>query len=194
MEKTIEEKVKNEILDNLRTQTQEFHRPIVDGPTLDPPDLEENPLNLYTLPYMELVESVAECFYPPNEVTATDGRKYLLKVSDARVDRYILFRAAWEEPFRRELQLALRDLTEACLLRLGGKHFAHLSTTEQTDILTTLEEGKFSNSEWTVNRSQKQAFKTIFEAVSCGLMADPGYGGNHRGIGWYYTNFMTVGM
>lgn len=176
-------------------RSKSFHRPIPNVANLDSPDLTENPLNLYTLPYIEMIESIAGCFYPPNEVTATDRSKYLIKATDARIDRYILFRGAWEESFRTNLQLALRDLTETCQKVYGGKHFSNLSNSEQNNILEKLEKGDFNESEWVQKiRLQKDAFKVIYEAISAGLISDPGYGGNWHGVGWYYTNFMTIGV
>lgn len=171
-----------------------FSRPASHGPLGDPPDLSEDPRNLYTLPYMVLLEAIADCLFPPNRVVAKDGREYELHASAARVDRFVLFRAAWEPSFGIRLQLALRDFTDACINEHGNHgHFVLLSTERQTALLTELERGEIPPEHWSASRGQRQTHSVLYDAVSSGLFAEPGYGGNHNGLGWYYSNFMVIG-
>lgn len=157
----------------------------------DCPELAENPTLLYTLAYSELIESLADTLFPPNTVTDSCGQQVQLTASTARVDRHIHFRAAWQPPFALRMQLALRDLTQASLNRFN-KHFRQLGTLEREDILSLLQKGNLPSTEWTTLRSQSDAFNAIYEGVSCGLMAEPGYGGNANGLGWFYTSFMEI--
>lgn len=159
----------------------------------DCPDLAENPLNIFTLAYSELIETLADTLYPANPVPSRTGHKHLLRASEARVDRHIHFRAAWQPTFGTRIQLALRDLTEACLKRYTERHFAALTEQEREDVLTELQGGQIPIAQWTTLRPQAEAFATIHEAISCGLMAEPGYGGNAHAIGWFYSRFMTIG-
>lgn len=179
--------------DALGLQPRGYSRKTPEGDIRDCPDLAENPLNLFTLPYSELIEALADTLFPPNQVTSRNGRQHLLKASDARVDRHVHFRAAWQPPFGAKVQLALRDLTDACVRRHAGRHFAVLTEPERAAILTELQKGALPPSHWATLRPQAEAFATIHDAVSCGLIAEPGYGGNAHGIGWFYTRFMTLG-
>ena len=158
----------------------------------DCPNLEENPLLLFTLAYSELIEALADTLFPPNEVRDSRGVRHLLSASSSRIDRHIHFRAAWQPPFGIRIQLALRDLTEACTKRFDGRHFALVKKSDQIEILTELQKGSLPSSQWATTRPQVDAFSSIYEAVSCGLLADPGYGGNAHAVGWFYTRFMTI--
>ncbi|KFB67751.1 gluconate 2-dehydrogenase subunit 3 family protein [Candidatus Accumulibacter vicinus] len=179
--------------DALGLQPRGYSRKTPEGEIRDCPDLAENPLNLFTLPYSELIEALTDTLFPPNQVASRNGRQHLLKASEARVDRHIHFRAAWQPPFGIRIQLALRDLTDACLKRYTGRHFAVLTEQERIDVLTALQKSALPPTQWAMLRPQAEAFAAIHEAVSCGLMAEPGYGGNAHGIGWFYTRFMTLG-
>jgi hypothetical protein len=158
----------------------------------DCPNLEENPLLLFTLAYSELIETLADALFPPNEVPDAKGVPHFLRASSCRIDRHIHFRSVWQPPFGIRIQLALRDLTGACTKRFDGRHFVVLKESERGDILTELQNGSLPSSQWTTTRPQVDAFNSIYEAVSCGLLADPGYGGNAKAIGWFYTRFMTI--
>jgi hypothetical protein len=169
-----------------------FHRPMPPGLYPDPPDLDTNPLNLFTLPYMELIESIADRLFPENSVIGSDGKAHSLKASAARIDRYILFRAAWSRQFGERLQLALRDFSAAVMARHRA-HFAALPQSDQIALLEVLEGEDFTVDEWVVLRTQRDAFSTIYDAVCEGFFGEPGYGGNFGELGWYYSNFMGIG-
>lgn len=162
------------------------------GTPLDCPELGESPLFLFTMAYSELIDAIADTLFPPNQVVDRKGAPHLLKASEARIDRHVHFRAAWQPSFGSRVQLALRDLTQACLSRFGDRHFAIATDAERAEILTELQKGALPPAEWAIARAQKEAFSTIYEAVSCGLLADPGYGGNLNATGWFYTGFMTI--
>ena len=81
----------------------------------DCPEVGEIPQLLFTLAYSELIEAIADVLFPPNEITAADGSRILVKASQLRPDRHIHFRAVWQPEFGQRLQLALRDLTDASL-------------------------------------------------------------------------------
>lgn len=179
--------------EELGLKSRRYSRKSPVGDIRDCPDLAENPLNLFTLPYSELIETLADTLYPPNQIESHNGRQRLLRASEARIDRHIHFRAAWQPPFGIRTQLALRDLTDACLKRYKGRHFAVLPEHKRVDVLTVLQKGALPTSQWGTLRPQAEAFAAIHEAISCGLMAEPGYGGNAQGIGWFYTRFMTLG-
>lgn len=174
------------------TGAAKFHRPFPPGRHPDPPDLGIDPRNLFTLPYMELIEAIAERLFPANTISSADGSKHQIRASSARIYRYVLFRAAWTQGYGARLQLALRDFSLACKTR-EADHFANLPETKQDTLLSALEDGSFTSPEWPVLRDQRDAFRTIYEAVSEGFFAEPGYGGNCNGTGWYYSNFMKLG-
>jgi len=163
-----------------------------EAPISDCPDLGENPLLLFTLAYSELIETLADTLFPPNEVVDNRGATHILKASACRIDRHIHFRAAWQPSFGIRIQLALRDLTEACTKRFSGRHFAVSKESERLDVITQLQLGALPPTQWATTRSQTDAFNSIYEAISCGLLTDPGYGGNDQALGWYYTRFMTI--
>lgn len=167
------------------------HRVYPEGRSPDPPVLDGDPRNLFSLPYVECIEAIADRLFPEKSVTLADGTMRLLRASDARIDRYVLFRATWTPAFAKTLQLALRDFNEACIEREGA-HFARLSVQQQDTVLVILESGKFADTEWRVLRSQLDAFKAIYDAVCEGFFGEPGYGGNLGGIGWFYSNFKPI--
>jgi hypothetical protein len=168
------------------------HRVFPTGRSPDLPDLKADPRNLFSLPYVECIEAIADRLFPEKNVTTADGTVRLLRASDARIDRYVLFRATWAPTFATTLQLALRDFNEACIER-EGVHFARLSDQQQDAVLAILESGTFADAEWRVLRSQRDAFRAIYDAVCEGFFAEPGYGGNRGGIGWLYSNFKPIG-
>lgn len=159
-------------------------------PVVDAPDLGEQSLNLFTLPYVQLVEALADIFYPPNSVMTSRGPR-LIRASNARVDRYILFRAAWQPEWGKALQLALRDLSAACLAR-HSLPFVKLDDAKRNELVSLLEKGGLASTEWLAPRPQRSAFSLLKDAVMGGLMAEPGYGGNAGGLGWAYTNFYRL--
>lgn len=158
---------------------------------VDMPRTEEKPQLLYTLAYSELIEALADTFFPPNTIKTGDG-ELVIKTSALRVDRHIHFRAAWQPEFGAKLQLALRDVTSASV-QATGRHFAALDAITQDRLLAKLVRGELSSTEWTSLRAQKDAFATIHDAISCGVLADPGYGGNREGLGWVYAQFTEYG-
>lgn len=169
-----------------------YSRKSADGVLHDCPSLVEHPLHLYTLPYSELIDALADTLFPPNHIELEASRAHELRASDARVDRYIHFRAAWQPSFGARLQLALRDLTQASLNRFERRHFVVLTQAQRDEITAALQAGKIPLTQWTTLRPQAEAFGTIYDAICCGLMAEPGYGGNANGLGWFYTRFMTL--
>lgn len=168
-----------------------FHRPLPPGLYPDPPDLGENPLNLFTLPYMQLVETLTDVLFPPRN-SLVDNEQVLIRASAARVDRYILFRAAWQPDFAKRFQLALRDLS-AATFGLEGTHFANLRPARQEAILEALELKALARWDAPAGREQDKCFTIIYDAISEGLLGEPGYGGNDAGLGWQYSSFMPIG-
>jgi hypothetical protein len=167
-----------------------FHRPVPAGIFSDPPEMNEEMLYLFTLPYIQLVEVLADVLFPPR-ATSLDGVTGLLRASDARIDRYVLFKSAWQPEFGKRFQLALRDLTEFCV-RLESTHYANLSIERQVAILEGLEQDMLPGWTGTNGRSAKRCFETIYDTISEGFFGEPGYGGNHDGIGWEYSNFIST--
>lgn len=167
-----------------------FHRPLPLGLYPDPPDLIENPTNLYTLPYIELIEAISSILFPARRVTV-NGHKRIMLARDARIDRYMMFRAAWQPAFGVRIQLALRDIAEFCS-RCERSHFANLPPPRQQAILEALEIDKLADWTGTGERSAKRCFEILYDAITEGFFGEPGYGGNDRGIGWQYSNFMPV--
>ena len=167
-----------------------FHRPLPSGLYPDPPDLGEKPINLFTLPYVELIDALANTLFPPRRVVV-GGRERTMNARDARIDRYVMFRAAWQPDFGVRLQLSLRDLAEFCS-RCERTHFAKLPPARQQAILEMLEVDQLPGWSGIGQRSAKRCFDIIYDAITEGLLGEPGYGGNDRGIGWQYSNFMPV--
>lgn len=175
-----------------QVELTQHHRPLPKGRYPDPPDLGENPLNLFTLPYVQLIETLSDVLYPPNEVTDATGRPHVVRASEARIDRYVLFRSAWEPSFGARVQLALRDLAAAADAR-HGRHFSNLDPADQARLLSDLEADRLTPHEWMSPRGQREQFAILFQTVTDGFFGEPGYGGNHEGRGWYYSNFMKMG-
>lgn len=169
------------------------HLPVPTGRFPNPPNLQENPLNLFTTPYCDLIDQITARLFPDNVKISASGKKVRLKSTNARIDRFILLKAAWIPQFNITLQLALRDFTESCLKR-NKQHFSSLPFQIQDQMLEHLELGEFTNAEWRVLRGQKEAFAIIYDAITEGFFADPGYGGNHQRVGWKYSNFTGSGV
>ena len=119
-------------------------------------------------------------FYPPNSIQDAQGQTRILRASDARPERYLQHRAAWEPAFGDAVLGSLRSLSELSELH-HGQGFAPLSPEERTALL---------------ERFQKEArpsFEVLHTALSAGLFADPEYGGNSERVGWYYSRYLEVG-
>lgn len=157
-------------------------------PRPNEPALEENPLLLYTLAYCELIEELADTFFPPNSMAQGSGSTLPAIASSARADRYVHCRAAWEPSFGVKTQLALRDLSAAAKLS-HGQSFANLGIPERNALLSALKNNALTATVWTSPRSQSETFDAIHDAVTAGVFADPGYGGNADGVGWRYAQF-----
>ncbi len=157
-------------------------------PRVNEPALDENPLLLYTLAYCELLEQLADTLFPQDSASSGASTGLLEAASSARVDRYVHCRAAWEPAFGVKTQLALRDLSVASMLS-HGKSFANLEVLRRNELLSLMRGGKLSPEVWPSPRPQTEAFDTIHDAVSAGVFADPGYGGNAGGVGWRYAQF-----
>jgi hypothetical protein len=157
---------------------------------LNEPTLEENPLFLYTMAYCDLIDALADTLFPRNLVSDGAGGQVLAGGSDARVDRYIHCRAAWDSAFASQLQLALRDLSAAAKLAYG-KIFFGLAAAERNALITALQVGSIPPTSWDSPRQQKATFDTLHDAVASGMFADPGYGGNVEGVGWRYSQFIA---
>lgn len=139
---------------------------------------------------MQLVDTLADLFFPPRHVGPAQQQK-IIRASTARVDRHVLFRSAWEPDFGTRLQLALRDLSEFCA-RSEPSHFANLAPARQEAILEALEVGSLAGWTGTGPRDAKTTFDVLYDAISAGLFAEPGYGGNAGGLGWQYANFIAA--
>lgn len=163
-----------------------YHRPLPKNNPPDEPALTIDPRNLFTLPYVQLIEAISLRLFPPNATISGTPNPL-----DSRIDRYILFKATWIPKFGVDLQIALRDFAASVRTR-ESSHFAPLADDKKDALLHALEDGSFSNSEWSVLRSQSAAFKTIFDAICEGFFSEPGYGGNYLGQGWAYSNFIPA--
>lgn len=157
--------------------------------TLYPPALSEEPRNLFTVAYANLIDALADVLFPPSRAESNGPE---LRASDARVDRYIFFQAAWDPAFGSTVQLALRDLAHSAYVR-HKQHFVDLESSEVITLLTDLESSRLAHHEWESRRDQQATFRLLHSVVAEGLMADPGYGGNHRGLGWSYSQFNRGG-
>lgn len=154
----------------------------------DSPSLEANHLNLYSLPFVQALESIALVLFPPNRPAAAEC---IISPLDARVDRYILFRAAWQpEEFGKPLHASLRSFFHAIQAIHAGVPFPSLSPLQQEGLIERLQNGEIPDDSWPDGPSQQDVFNTIYNAISEGFFADPGYGGNLDGLGWVYSNFM----
>lgn len=171
---------------------EQFHRPLPPGLYPDAPDLGENPLNLYTLAYIHLVETLADVLFPPRSALL-NGEQVVIRASAAKVDRYVLFRAAWQPEFGKNFQLALRDLSAATISK-DGTHFANLPPARQEAILEAMEAGGLQD-HWDAppGREPAKCFTLIYDTITEGLLGEPGYGGNDAGLGWQYSGFMPIG-
>lgn len=170
-----------------------FHRPYI----ADRPEINEDPKLLHTLAYCDLIEAIAEVLFPENELKRKDGSTVVIKARDVRGDRYVLFRATWDPVFGSNLQLALMDFTTECEAINHGKHFVLLDAATRLTFMESLSRGNLTP--WTSARrnadpvlDQKALFEILYRAITGALFGEPGYGGNYRGLGWYYANFNSI--
>ena len=133
---------------------------------------------------------LADTLFPPNPASNNDDGQVCVVSSDARVDRYIHCRAAWEPAFGQTIQLALRDLSSAAKL-VHSKTFFDLAPAQRIDLIASLQSSSIPTASWNSPRQQKATFDALHDAVASGVFADPGYGGNCEGIGWRYSQFIT---
>ena len=62
-----------ETLDLNLARARSFHRPVNVGRFPDPPDLGEKPLNLFTLPCVQLLEAITDRLFPLNTLQGPSG-------------------------------------------------------------------------------------------------------------------------
>lgn len=172
------------------TQKKRTYRQLPAERDFDPPDLHEDPKNLFTLPYVELIDSLTNILFPSRQLVV-HGNDRTIRASNARVDRYILFRAAWQPEFGIRIQLALRDLSDFCA-RFESSHFVILQAARQEAILERLETNSIPGWTGIGDRAANKCFDLLYETISEGLFGEPGYGGNDSGLGWQYSNFMPL--
>lgn len=181
-----------------RVKNLSNYRQILDKPQLsyhlpftqETPSLTEDRRNLFTRAYVDLIEAIATELFPDTQIE-TDKNTYTLSAASARVDRYILFRTIWDDSFGNKFQKYLLYLSISCMDNNNEKHFVQLTAEERCKFLTALQETKLAV--WRFEDvGQKEIFSEVFDAISDGMFADPGYGGNYRGIGWYYSRFMPI--
>lgn len=135
---------------------------------------------LYSMETVRMVASVSDTFYPPNSIQDARGQTRILRASDARPERYLQHRAAWEPAFGEAVLGALRNLSELSE-RHHGQGFELLSPEEKTALLERFQE------------EARPSFEVLHTALSAGLFADPEYGGNSERVGWYYSRYLEVG-
>lgn len=157
----------------------------------DSPSLIDEPRVLFTLPYTKLIDEIANVFFPPNSVETSSGKTIEIHSSDARVDRFILFRSVWEPEFGKLILNALQDITRLVTAKYS-RHFLYLTEVEKIEFLELLEKGKLTELPQYDADAQVRIFSKIHSAIAEGLFSEPGYGGNADGTGWYYSNFMTL--
>ena len=80
---------------------------------------------------------------------------------------------------------ALAALDEACRNKFGGKVFANLSSEQQDDVITGLEDGSLKLQ----GTSGRDFFKLILKDTQNGFLADPIYGGNKDMVSWRMIGF-----
>lgn len=170
-----------------------FHRPY----KADRPETGEDPRLLCTLPYCDLIELLAETMFPENVVVDPGGVQVPIMARDVRIDRYAVFRAAWDQEFGINLQLALLDFSEGCGENHPGQHFATLDAAARTAFVGSLSKGSLAT--WSIGRrnanpadDQRLLFGVLHKFVIGGMFGDPCYGGNYRGLGWFYSNFTPI--
>jgi hypothetical protein len=165
--------------------------------TSPPPDLDEDPRLLFTLAYSELIESLASTLFPPNEIVTGCGEVLRICPGELRPDRYVHFRAAWQPSFGVLAQISLRDLSAMSQRAFAGRHFAELGAADREGFLRRMSVGLVST--WTIVRrspypdeDQKALFSFLYDMILAALFGEPGYGGNHQGLGWVYANFRDL--
>ncbi|WP_169054461.1 gluconate 2-dehydrogenase subunit 3 family protein [Nitratireductor sp. XY-223] len=146
---------------------------------------------LFSMPFIGLIDAIADTLFPPNTVKSLKGADHTIVASDAMVHRYILFRATWQPDWGKDIHTALRLFSSVCDLHFGSI-FPLLTEAQQKEALSMLEDRKYSDTDWNSKVDQRRAFNQIREGVAEGLFAEPGYGGNFNGLGWYYSNFMVI--
>jgi hypothetical protein len=170
-----------------------YHRPY----QADPPDTGTDVRSIHSLPYCDLIEAITEILFPENTVKTDQGEAVVIKTRDVRVDRYILFRAVWESDFAATMQRSLADFTDMCRANWTDRHFVLLTAMEQQSFLDMISKGTCPV--WTSRarssnaaEDQTRLFAFLHTTITGGMLGEPGYGGNYRGIGWYYSNFITA--
>ena len=139
-----------------------------------------------------MIESLASILFPRNTIHTKNG-PLQISALDARIDRYILFRARWEpEEFGSTLYYCLRSVGIASENLYFGRTFSSLSNLQKVSFLEKLSQEEIPVEAWPDGLAQKVVFAKIHRAISEGLLADPGYGGNADGLGWTYSNFMEA--
>jgi hypothetical protein len=86
-----------ETLDLNLARARLFQPPVNVGRFPDPQDLGEKSLNLFTLPYVQLLETITACLFPT--LQCASGTEHILHAREAHIDPYVLFRAARSPPF-----------------------------------------------------------------------------------------------
>lgn len=154
--------------------------PVRAQPRSPTPDTSGPVKDLYSMETVRRVAAVADTFFPPNTVQGSQGQTRTLRASDARPERYLQHRAAWEPTFGVAVLGALRALSEASE-RHHGQSFESLSPDERTTLLEDFQ------------KEARSSFEVLHTAIATGLFADPEYGGNNEWVGWYYSRFLEIG-
>ena len=168
-----------------------YHRELSNVSGIDVPSQVDDARYLFSMPFIGMIDAVADILFPPNTVKSAKGVNHVIAASDAMVHRYILFRATWQPDWGKDVHTALRLFSNVCDKHFGSS-FPLLPEAKQIESLSMLEDRKFSNTDWSSVVDQRRAFNQIREAIAEGLFAEPGYGGNLDGLGWYYSNFMVI--
>ncbi|HZI03946.1 MAG TPA: gluconate 2-dehydrogenase subunit 3 family protein [Archangium sp.] len=126
------------------------------------------------------VAAVADTLFPPNSIQDAQGHTRTLRASEARPERYLQHRAAWEPAFGEAVLGALRALSEASRQR-HGQDFEPLSAEQRVALLEHFQ------------KESRASFEVLHTAIATGVFADPEYGGNTERVGWYYSRFLEVG-
>jgi hypothetical protein len=158
------------------------------------PELRAEPRLLFTVAYSELVVSIADTLFPTSRVRNVGGAQRTISAEDVRPERYVHFRAAWDAVFARETQELLLDLSMGCASAHAGQSFVTLDAAERERFLRRLSVGLLQP--WDCLRrapypdqDQVALFRGVYNVVIAGMFAEPGYGGNAKGLGWTYANF-----
>lgn len=161
------------------------------GDRHDAPSLIDDPRILFTLPYAKLIDALSNTLFPSNTVETSGGRVIEIQASDARIDRFVFFRAVWDTNFGAQFLKALQGFANLVVAK-HSTHFLHLKQEERVEFLKLLEKGRLTDLHQYPAAYQKRIFRELHSAIAEGLFSEPGYGGNANGIGWYYSNFMTL--